>query len=142
MAEFTKGVHDSFFPHHQSHRLLEDAIPPNDSEVLKNTFMVYGSILICIFLFFCFVRQKFPRPYKLRSWVEDLKVNTLIGVAYVVPGTCCRSVWTRLSTYDMMRDIYWGARFEAGSASDASDGHLPGRSSRCGSRHGKYRNEI
>jgi hypothetical protein len=88
MAEFTK-VH-SFFPHHQSHRLLEDAIPPNDSEVLKNTFMVYGSILICIFLFFCFVRQKFPRPYKLRSWVEDLKVNTLLEWRF-----CCRSVWTR-----------------------------------------------
>jgi hypothetical protein len=77
MAEFSEA--HSFF--HQSHRLLEDdadadAIPPNDSEVLRNTFMVYGSTLICIFLLFCFVRQKFPRPYKLRSWVEDLKVNT------------------------------------------------------------------
>jgi hypothetical protein len=77
MADF-KEAH-AFFS--QSHRLLEDedaAIPPNDSEVLRNTFMVYGSILICIFLLFCFVRQKFPRPYKIRSWVEDLKVNTLI----------------------------------------------------------------
>jgi hypothetical protein len=76
MADFTEA--HAFFS--QSHRLLEDkdAIPPNDSEVLRNTFMVYGSLLICIFLLFCFVRQKFPRPYKLRSWVEDLKVNTLI----------------------------------------------------------------
>jgi hypothetical protein len=73
MADFTEVY--SLFP--QSHRLLEDdAIPPNDSEVLRNTFMVYGSALICIFLLFCFVRQKFPKPYKLRSWVEDLKVNT------------------------------------------------------------------
>ena len=72
MADFTEAY--SFFP--QSHRSLEEnAIPPNDSEVLRNTFMVYGSILLCIFLLFCFVRQNYPRPYKLRSWVEDLKVN-------------------------------------------------------------------
>jgi hypothetical protein len=96
MTDFTEA--HSFFP--QSHRLLEDeAIPPNDSEVLRNTFMVYGSILICIFLLFCFVRQKFPRPYKLRSWVEDLKVNT----------------------FEMMRDEHWGAIFEIGSARDPQD---------------------
>jgi uncharacterized membrane protein len=55
----------------------EDVIPPNDSEVLRNTFMVYGSMLIGIFLLFCYVRKRFPRPYTLRNWVEDLKVNSL-----------------------------------------------------------------
>jgi hypothetical protein len=79
MATFTEA--HSFVS--QSHRLLEeDAIPPNDSEVLRNTFMIYGSIMIVIFFLFCYVRQRFPRPYSLRAWVEDLKVNSLfIGVA-------------------------------------------------------------
>lgn len=73
MADFTEA--HSFLP--QLHRLLEEAIPSSDSEVLRNTFMVYGSILVCMFLLFCYVRKRFPRPYALRAWVEDLKVNTL-----------------------------------------------------------------
>lgn len=80
LYERTMADSHSFFPpSSQSHRLLEDAdaIPPNDSEVLKNTFMVYGSALGFIFLLFCYVRQRFPRPYTLRSWVEDLKVHTI-----------------------------------------------------------------
>jgi hypothetical protein len=76
MADF-KEAH-SFFP--QPHRLLQEdavAIPPNDSAVLRNTFMIYGSILVVVFLLFCYARKRFPRPYALRAWVEDLKVNTL-----------------------------------------------------------------
>lgn len=46
----------------------------SDSEVLKNTFMIYGTILVVSFLLFCFVRQRFPRPYSIRNWVQKVKV--------------------------------------------------------------------
>ena len=53
----------------------DEFVEPNDGEVLRNTFMVYGSILAFLFLLFCYVRRRFPKPYTLRMWVEDLKVS-------------------------------------------------------------------
>ena len=43
----------------------------DDSQVLKGTFLVYGSILLVIIVLFCWVRRRFPRVYRLRSWVKD-----------------------------------------------------------------------
>jgi len=51
----------------------DNAVTPNDGKVLRNTFMVYGSILCLLFLFFCWVRRRFPKPYTLRNWVKDIK---------------------------------------------------------------------
>lgn len=45
----------------------------NDSEVLRATFVVYGSVLLGVFVLFCYVRRRFPRAYNLRNWVDDLK---------------------------------------------------------------------
>ena len=52
---------------------VDDAANTDDSEVLRATFLLYGSVLLGVFVLFCFVRLKFPRPYNLRNWVEDLK---------------------------------------------------------------------
>lgn len=68
-------------------RLEEEDVPPidttstppdspqSDSNVLRTTFMVYGSILLVGFLLFCDVRRRFPRPYTLRQWIEEIKVR-------------------------------------------------------------------
>ena len=45
----------------------------SDSKVLRATFVVYGSVLLAVFVLFCYVRRKFPRPYNLRTWIEDRK---------------------------------------------------------------------
>ena len=45
----------------------------NDGKVLRATFLVYGSVLLGVFVLFCYVRRKFPRPYNIRNWVEELK---------------------------------------------------------------------
>jgi Late exocytosis, associated with Golgi transport len=46
----------------------------NDSQVLRQTFLVYGSALLLVVLLFCWARLKFPRAYNLRSgWVEALQ---------------------------------------------------------------------
>jgi hypothetical protein len=47
----------------------------NDATVLRATFVVYGSLLLAMFLTFCYVRRKFPRPYQLRKWVAKIKVR-------------------------------------------------------------------
>jgi hypothetical protein len=46
----------------------------NDGPILKDTFVVYGSLLVFMFLLFCFVRRSFPRAYQLRNWVPEIKV--------------------------------------------------------------------
>jgi hypothetical protein len=49
----------------------------NDSQVLRHTFLVYGSALLFIVLLFCWLRLKFPRAYNLRSgWIEALKSSS------------------------------------------------------------------
>jgi hypothetical protein len=45
------------------------------STVLRDTFLVYGIIFGVMLLLFCCVRAKFPRPYTIRRWVDDIKVG-------------------------------------------------------------------
>ena len=51
----------------------DDAVVYNDSEVLRNTFMVYGSVMLVIILLFCWARRRFPKAYNLRHWVDPIK---------------------------------------------------------------------
>jgi hypothetical protein len=51
----------------------EEAASYNDGSVLRDTFTVYGSILLVIFIAFCWLRRKYPRAYNVRNWVEDIK---------------------------------------------------------------------
>ena len=51
----------------------EEEEPPvdgNDSEVLLNTFLLYGGIFLIILIAFCYLRRRFPGAYNLRSWIE------------------------------------------------------------------------
>lgn len=62
-------------------RLLEDGSNStgnsthNDATLLRDTFVVYGSLLVAMFLTFCYVRRAFPRAYQLRNWVSHIKVR-------------------------------------------------------------------
>jgi hypothetical protein len=49
------------------------------STVLRDTFVVYGTVLGVLLLVFCCVRVKFPRPYTIRKWVEEVKVSLLLA---------------------------------------------------------------
>ena len=44
----------------------------SDGQVLRDTFALYGSILIVVVILFCYVRIRFPRPYTIRRWQKDL----------------------------------------------------------------------
>lgn len=48
----------------------------HDSDILLDTFVLYGSILVITWLLFCWARLQFPRPFTVRNWTtnEDLKV--------------------------------------------------------------------
>jgi hypothetical protein len=47
----------------------------NDSTILRQTFRLYGSIYLCSFVVFCWLRNsaRFGRYFTLRSWVPALK---------------------------------------------------------------------
>lgn len=40
---------------------------------MRATFILYGPILAGVLILFCYLRRRFPRPYNLRNWVEDIK---------------------------------------------------------------------
>ena len=48
----------------------EDSEPYHDARVLKDTMAVYGTAFVVVFVAFCWIRQRFPRPYTIRRWVE------------------------------------------------------------------------
>ncbi|GAX10876.1 hypothetical protein FisN_31Hh085 [Fistulifera solaris] len=56
---------------------------PNDSAILRDMVMIYGSIFVVAFIGFCWVRKAFPKPYTVRMWTkeEDLK-NPLVQEQY------------------------------------------------------------
>lgn len=47
----------------------------NDSRVLRDTMMVYGSALIVVVLLFCWARLRFPKVYNIRNWVDPVKTS-------------------------------------------------------------------
>lgn len=51
----------------------EDTVIYDDGQVMRDTMMVYGSILVVILLLFCWARRRFPNVYNLRNWVDPLK---------------------------------------------------------------------
>ena len=55
----------------------DDAPPsdPDDTNSLRNTLRLYGSIFVVLFLLFCFLRQKYPNVYQVRG-VYDKEYKT------------------------------------------------------------------
>mmetsp|Transcript_12969 Transcript_12969/g.31598 ORF Transcript_12969/g.31598 Transcript_12969/m.31598 type:complete len:1086 (-) Transcript_12969:153-3410(-) len=49
----------------------DEFVEANDSEIIRSSLRLYGSIYVAIFFTFCFVRIRFPRLYNLRSWVDQ-----------------------------------------------------------------------
>lgn len=58
-------------------RLFDEGFPSNvqDGDVLRNTFMVYGPLLLITCLFFCWIRKRFPRPFTVRSWTSKPRLK-------------------------------------------------------------------
>lgn len=54
-----------------------DDIQYNDSSVLRDTAILYGSIFVVVWAIFCWVRLQYSRPYTVRQWTdkEELKVS-------------------------------------------------------------------
>jgi hypothetical protein len=63
-------------------RLLEegddDGTEPtegNDSEVLRDTLRIYGSLFLMLLLLFCILRRRYPRAYNIRNWLDEIKTD-------------------------------------------------------------------
>jgi hypothetical protein len=53
----------------------------HESGVLRDTFILYGSLLLVVWLLFCWVRLKFPRPFTIRQW--STKPSLKVGLVYI-----------------------------------------------------------
>jgi hypothetical protein len=53
----------------------KEPLDPDDTNSLRNTLRLYGSIFVVLFLLFCFLRQKFPNVYQVRG-VYDKEYKT------------------------------------------------------------------
>ena len=49
--------------------------PGDEGMVLRSTCKVYGSIFLGLFTVFCFLRQRYPLLYNVRSWAPELKCD-------------------------------------------------------------------
>ena len=83
LAVRDESIHDSARSLEESSSWIQNAAPDedasattsdsgapqeyNDAEVLRATFVVYGSVLLGVFVLFCYVRRRFPRPNNLRN---------------------------------------------------------------------------
>jgi hypothetical protein len=70
-------AHHAF--HFGAHRRLEGTveddviITSNDSDIVRTTLRVYGSIYLGCLLFYAAVRKIYPRLFNIRSWARDMK---------------------------------------------------------------------
>jgi len=53
----------------------DEIVTSNDSEIVRQTLRLYGSIYLGCMLFFAIVRKKYPRLFNIRSWARDMKSN-------------------------------------------------------------------
>jgi hypothetical protein len=63
-------------------RLLEEAdddgtelTQGNDSEVLRDTLRIYGSLFLLLLLLFCILRRRYARVYNIRNWLDEIKTD-------------------------------------------------------------------
>ena len=47
----------------------------NDSEVLRDSIMIYGGLLLGIITIFSWLRLRFPQVYNVRNYVDELKTH-------------------------------------------------------------------
>eukprot|EP00522_Entomoneis_paludosa_P010249 CAMPEP_0172440364 /NCGR_PEP_ID=MMETSP1065-20121228/1000_1 /TAXON_ID=265537 /ORGANISM="Amphiprora paludosa, Strain CCMP125" /LENGTH=974 /DNA_ID=CAMNT_0013189155 /DNA_START=177 /DNA_END=3101 /DNA_ORIENTATION=- len=62
---------------HRHERALEEdqSTEFEESEILRDSLVIYGGLLTLIVLLFSFLRRRCPRIYNIRSWIDDLKTD-------------------------------------------------------------------
>jgi hypothetical protein len=98
-ARFLEDANSTTDDDLKSNYTSPNASTGNDGEVLKDTFVVYGSLLLVLLLLFCFVRRAFPRAYQLRNWVPHIKVKSW---RYLVDTTSLRGNDECIGTNNIM----------------------------------------
>lgn len=74
----------------------------NDSELIRETLRLFGSMFLCTLLVYeLFLRKRYQRLYNIRSWVEDHKCK-LAMKEYSVPFSWMWQVF-QISDEDLMK---------------------------------------
>lgn len=53
--------------------MMESEEPYSDSQILKQTLMIYLPLLVIVWLCLCCLKKWWPRAFNLRSWVPKLQ---------------------------------------------------------------------
>lgn len=49
----------------------DEIVTSTDSDIIRETLRIWGSLYIVCFLLYCFLRRRYPRLYNIRSWVAE-----------------------------------------------------------------------
>ncbi|KAI2493119.1 hypothetical protein MHU86_21424 [Fragilaria crotonensis] len=51
----------------------DDEVQENVTHILQDSMRIYGSIFICGFVVYCYVRKRIPRTFAVRQWIPEHK---------------------------------------------------------------------
>jgi hypothetical protein len=62
----------------------DNLVTSNDSDIIRETLRVYGSLYVVFFFLFCYLRssRRYGKYFNIRSWVHDLKCDLAITQDY------------------------------------------------------------
>lgn len=79
-------------------------VTSNDSEIIRDTLRLYGSIfLACLLTYEFFLRKRYPRLFNIRSWVDEHKCDLALK-EYPKPFSWMWQVF-QISDDDLMDNI-------------------------------------
>ncbi len=71
-----QSMADAFgFAHRALELVTDDPKEFNDSEKLRSTFQVYGSLFVVLFLIYCTLRKVYPKAFTIRKTTKSINMN-------------------------------------------------------------------
>lgn len=65
-----------------------ELVTSTDSEIIRETFRLYGSLYLFFFVIFCVARKYFPKLYNIRSWVPEMECDLAKNQQYGFVAWC------------------------------------------------------
>ena len=65
-----------------------ELVASTDSEIIRETFRLYGSLYLFFFVVFCVARKYFPKLYNIRSWVPEIQCDLAKNQQYGFVSWC------------------------------------------------------
>eukprot|EP00538_Stauroneis_constricta_P012736 CAMPEP_0119556414 /NCGR_PEP_ID=MMETSP1352-20130426/8386_1 /TAXON_ID=265584 /ORGANISM="Stauroneis constricta, Strain CCMP1120" /LENGTH=1175 /DNA_ID=CAMNT_0007603377 /DNA_START=9 /DNA_END=3536 /DNA_ORIENTATION=- len=77
-----------------------DLVKSTDSVIIRETFMVYGSIYVALFTTFCYARRRYNKYFNLKSWVPEMQDELAVEQTKKYEGSWVSWSWKVFSVSD------------------------------------------